>query len=244
MSYGHERRGGSPSNDLGGARKAGSPGTPGKTTLTDALPVPGPAAALSTAVQRKANPGDGVRPDAEEALAKAGSSSGAPLPSAVRGKFEGGLGVDLGDVRVQTGGESAPAAQHKLEVSAPGDAAEVEADALADSLVAGTAAPPAQMSRPVAQTQRSVIYRKPPTGPSGTGTQGGSHTVAAGESLSKIARTWYGDTSQWRHIYETNKAVIGPDPNFIGVGMVLFIPPSDVAGKLGTEGGKGMDTAT
>jgi nucleoid-associated protein YgaU len=294
MSYGHERRGGSPSSDLGGAGKAGSSGTPGKTALTDTLPAPGPVAAPSTiAVQRKANPGDGVRPDAEDALTKAGGSSGAPLPAGLRGKFEGGLGVDLGDVRVHTGGESAaaaqavgarafavgnnvhfgrgefdpgskagehllahevvhtvqqrgasaPAAQHKLEVSAPGDAAEVEADSLADSLVAGTAAPPAQMSRPVAQTQRSVIYRKPPTGPTGTGTQGGSHTVAAGESLSKIARTWYGDTSQWRHIYETNKAVIGPDPNFIGVGMVLFIPPSDVAGKLGTEVGKGMDIA-
>jgi len=244
-------------------------------------------------VQRKAN-GDGVRPDADEAMAKAGSSTGAPLPHTVRDKFEGGLGVDLGDVRVHTGSESAaaaqsvgarafavgsdvhfgqgefdpgspagqkllahevvhtvqqrgaaaPVAQHKLEVSAPGDAAEVEADTLADSLVAGsTTAAPARMSQPVARAQRSVIYRKAPTGPGGTGTQGGKHTVAANESLSKIAFKWYGDDKQWSHIYETNKAVIGPDPNFIGVGTVLFIPPSDVAGKLGTEVGKGMDLA-
>ncbi|MEO7733622.1 MAG: DUF4157 domain-containing protein, partial [Kofleriaceae bacterium] len=212
----------------------------------------------------------------------------------VRNKFEGGLGVDLGDVRVHTGGASAaaaqsvsarafavgsdvhfgsgeydpdskagqqllahevvhtvqqrgagsaPVAQHKLEVSAPGDAAEIEADNLAESLVSGSSAAPARMSQPVAQVQRAVIYRKAPTGPGATGTQGGSHTVAAGESLSKIAVKWYGTSGQWKHIYDTNRAVIGPDPNFVGVGMVLFIPASDVEGKLGAEVGKGMDLA-
>ena len=280
MSYGHGRRSGG--DAPGGGGKTGSHATPGKTTLTMQLPV-----------HRKAGSDGGVGPDADEQMARAGASTGAPLPPALRNRFEGGLGADLGDVRVHTGSESAAAAQsvgarafavgndvhfgrgefdpdsragqqllahevvhtvqqrgaaaapqHKLEVSAPGDAAEVEADALAESLVAGsTAATPARMSQPVARAQRSVIYRKPPTGPGSTGTQGGTHTVAAGESLGKIALKWYGDSKQWTHIYESNKAVIGPDPNFIGVGMVLFIPPSDVQGKLGAEVGKGMDIA-
>jgi nucleoid-associated protein YgaU len=282
MGYEHGRKGGTSSSHGGG--RAESHPTPGKRTLTEMLPV-----------QRKANQDVGVRGDADERMAKAGASTGAPLPPAVRSKFEGGLGADLSDVRVHTGSESAaaaesvgarafavgsdvhfgrgefdpdsqagqrllahevvhtvqqrgaggpPVAQHKLEVSAPGDAAEVEADAIADSLVAGgPAAAPPRMSQPVARAQRAMIYRKPPTGPGATGTQGGTHTVAAGESLESIALKWYSDSKQWQHIYDTNKAVIGPDPNFIGVGQVLFIPPSDVAGKLGTEVGKGMDLA-
>ena len=284
MSYGYGRKGSNDSSGGSGSERGGSRGTPGKTTLTMQLPV-----------QRKASQDGGVHPDADERMASAGASTGAPLPQALRSQFEGGLGVDLGDVRVHTGSESAaaaqsmsarafavgndvhfgrgefapdtragqqllahevvhtvqqrgagpaPAAQHKLEVSTPGDAAEVEADALAESLVAGsTTAAPARMSQPVVRAQRAVIHRKPPTGPGTTGTQGGTHTVAAGESLGKIALKWYGDASQWTHIYESNKAVIGPDPNFIGVGMVLFIPPSDVQGKLGAEVGKGMDIA-
>jgi nucleoid-associated protein YgaU len=316
MSYGHGRRGSTPSSgESDSAAKSGSAGTPGKRALTDTLTMersgePAPtanptgtdgaaarapslsaSAGLQLFAQRKAEPG-GVRPDADQAIARASSSTGAPLPPTLRGKFEGGLGVDLSDVRVHTGGESAAAAQavsarafavgsdvhfgrgeyepdsqagqrliahevvhtvqqrgaapvtqHKLEVSSPGDAAEVEADTLAESLVSDTPSAPARMSQPVARAQRTMIYRSPPTGPSGTGTQGGTHTVAAGESLSKIAQKWYGDANQWSHIYESNKSVIGPDPNFVGVGMVLFIPPSDVQGKLGTEVGKGMDIA-
>jgi LysM repeat protein len=316
MSYGHGRRGSADSSGDGhGAAKAGSAGTPGKSTLTETLtterpaePMPGanspgaegraalvsspPASAgLQLFAHRKADQGS-VRPDADQAIARASSSSGAPLPPTLRGRFEGGLGTDLSGVRLHTGSESAAAAQavsarafavgsdvhfgrgeydpgsqagqrliahevvhtvqqrgaapvtqHKLEVSAPGDAAEVEADALAESLVSDTPAASARMSQPVARAQRTMIYRSPPVGPGSTGTQGGTHTVTAGESLGKIAQKWYGDASQWRHIYESNTSVIGPDPNFVGVGMVLFIPPSDVQGKLGTEVGKGMDIA-
>jgi hypothetical protein len=60
-------------------------------------------------VMRKAD-GNGVHAGADEALARAGSSSGAPLPSAIRRKFEGSLGADLSSVRVHTGSESAAAA--------------------------------------------------------------------------------------------------------------------------------------
>jgi hypothetical protein len=68
MSYGHGRREGTHSS--GGDGKTESAGTPGKRTLTDAL----------MPVQRKAS-GDGVHPDADEAMAKAGSSTGAPPPT-------------------------------------------------------------------------------------------------------------------------------------------------------------------
>ncbi len=132
---------------------------------------------------------NGVAAGADAAVASASSSSGAPLPDAVRGPFESSLGADLSAVRVHTGAPSvdaagavgalayttgndihfgagqyapadpfglhllahevahtvqqagaAPQTQHKLEVGAPGDAAEVEADRAADAMVSGASA--------------------------------------------------------------------------------------------------------
>ncbi|MBL8622436.1 MAG: DUF4157 domain-containing protein [Myxococcales bacterium] len=88
-----------------------SPGTPGKRSLTQGL-------APRTIVYRDAAPtaagprdANGVAADAEAAVARAASGSGAPLPTQVRRQFEGALGADLSGVRVHTGGASAEAAQ-------------------------------------------------------------------------------------------------------------------------------------
>lgn len=51
-----------------------------------------------------------------------------------------------------------------------------------------------------------------------------TYTVKPGDSLIKIARFVYGDSSRWRSIYEANKSIIGPDPNLIRPGQVLRIP--------------------
>lgn len=53
-----------------------------------------------------------------------------------------------------------------------------------------------------------------------------TYTVQPGDDLSKIAKKFYGDGSEpfWRKIYEANKALIGPDPNYIEVGWELIIP--------------------
>lgn len=50
-----------------------------------------------------------------------------------------------------------------------------------------------------------------------------SYTVAAGDSLSKIAQREYGDAAQWRRIYEANRATIA-NPDLIHPGQVLAIP--------------------
>jgi nucleoid-associated protein YgaU len=50
-----------------------------------------------------------------------------------------------------------------------------------------------------------------------------THTVAKGESLSKIAKEVYGDAGKWRQIYEANRDKI-KDPNLIYPGQVLAIP--------------------
>jgi len=51
-----------------------------------------------------------------------------------------------------------------------------------------------------------------------------SHTVVSGDTLSKIARKYYGNSGDWQKIAEANKAIL-PDPTKLKVGMVLAIPP-------------------
>ena len=58
-------------------------------------------------------------------------------------------------------------------------------------------------------------------------TPGSNYTVQQGDTLSGIAQKAYGDGNQWQKIYDYphNKQVIGPDPNIIRPGEVLYIPP-------------------
>ena len=50
------------------------------------------------------------------------------------------------------------------------------------------------------------------------------HTVVRGESLSKIAKSYYGDAMKYPVIFEANKPML-KDPDRIYPGQVLRIPP-------------------
>jgi nucleoid-associated protein YgaU len=50
------------------------------------------------------------------------------------------------------------------------------------------------------------------------------HVVVSGDTLSAIAKKYYGDAGKYMKIYEANKATIGDDPNLIQPGMELVIP--------------------
>ncbi|MBC3541237.1 LysM peptidoglycan-binding domain-containing protein [Rufibacter sediminis] len=50
-----------------------------------------------------------------------------------------------------------------------------------------------------------------------------TYTVKSGDSLSKIAKNFYGDASQWHKIHQANLDKI-KDPNLIEVGWQLKIP--------------------
>lgn len=52
---------------------------------------------------------------------------------------------------------------------------------------------------------------------------GRTYTIAKGDSLSKIAKQFYGDARQWRKIYEANKDSI-KNPDLIRPGQVFKIP--------------------
>jgi nucleoid-associated protein YgaU len=49
------------------------------------------------------------------------------------------------------------------------------------------------------------------------------YTIQSGDSLSKIARQFYGNASDWQKIYEANKDKI-KDPNLIHPGQKIIIP--------------------
>lgn len=49
------------------------------------------------------------------------------------------------------------------------------------------------------------------------------YTVAAGDSLSKIAKQFYGNANQYNKIFEANRNVLS-DPNMVKVGQELVIP--------------------
>jgi nucleoid-associated protein YgaU len=50
-----------------------------------------------------------------------------------------------------------------------------------------------------------------------------TYTIAPGDSLSKIAKHFYGDASKWRQIFEANRDVI-KDPDLIYPGKTIKIP--------------------
>jgi nucleoid-associated protein YgaU len=50
-----------------------------------------------------------------------------------------------------------------------------------------------------------------------------SYTVKAGDTLSKIAKQFYGDANEYMRIYHANRTILN-DPDRIQVGQVLVIP--------------------
>ena len=60
-------------------------------------------------------------------------------------------------------------------------------------------------------------------GSSSTAETGTTYTVKAGDSLSKIAKHFYGDPGKWKKIHAANADKI-PNPDLIHPGLQLTIP--------------------
>jgi nucleoid-associated protein YgaU len=63
----------------------------------------------------------------------------------------------------------------------------------------------------------------PPLAPTGTTGQSQTYVVVAGDSLSKIAKHFYGDANKWPRIHEANREQI-KNPDLIHPGQKLTIP--------------------
>ena len=70
-----------------------------------------------------------------------------------------------------------------------------------------------------------VSSTAPAAAPAATTT---TYTVVGGDSLSKIAKKFFGNANRWHEIFDANKDQIS-NPDMIRVGQVLKIPAS--AGK-------------
>lgn len=65
---------------------------------------------------------------------------------------------------------------------------------------------------------------KPITPPTVNKVQEEQHyTIVSGDSLSKIAKHFYGDAMKWKTIFEANKSTI-KDPDMIHPGQKIIIP--------------------
>lgn len=67
--------------------------------------------------------------------------------------------------------------------------------------------------------QRSEVQR--PAGTPSPPTR--EYTIKSGDSLSKIAKQYYGDAGDWKKIFEANKDKI-KDPDMIFPGQKIIIP--------------------
>ncbi len=63
----------------------------------------------------------------------------------------------------------------------------------------------------------------PLAAPTSTTGQGQTYVVVAGDSLSKIAKHFYGDANKWHRIHEANRDQI-KNPDLIHPGQKLTIP--------------------
>jgi nucleoid-associated protein YgaU len=63
----------------------------------------------------------------------------------------------------------------------------------------------------------------PPLTPTGTTGQSQTYVVVAGDSLSKIAKHFYGDANKWHRIHQANSDQI-KNPDLIHPGQKLTIP--------------------
>jgi len=69
----------------------------------------------------------------------------------------------------------------------------------------------------------SVVPQPQAVGTSGGGASQRSYTVKSGDTLSKIAKEFYGDANAYHRIFDANRDKL-KDPNKIDVGQVLNIP--------------------
>ena len=74
-----------------------------------------------------------------------------------------------------------------------------------------------------ARGELPAVQANEPTAPA-TAATGSTHTVRAGETLSRIASDRLGSSQRWQDIYDLNRDTIGGNPAALKVGMVLRLP--------------------
>ena len=76
----------------------------------------------------------------------------------------------------------------------------------------------AYLKRQVALAARQAARRRPTVK---------KHVVVAGDTLSALAKKYYGDAKMYMILYEANKETIGDNPSMIQIGMELVVPEEE-----------------
>ena len=117
--------------------------------------------------------------------------------------------------------QSAGASIQESIAAAARQAAENAAKARAQN---APAAPASDTEELEALRQRVAELEKPAApAPAAAAPEPRTYTVKGGDSLSKIAKNFYGDAMQWKRIYEANRDKIS-NPDLIHPGQVFVIP--------------------
>lgn len=90
-------------------------------------------------------------------------------------------------------------------------------------------APPVEEEMPVPSAQPVPVKPIQPVSaapPAPAAEAAAAYTVKRGDTLDKIAAKVYGDSNQWRRIYQANKDQLA-SPNRIYPGQKLVIPPAE-----------------
>ena len=115
-----------------------------------------------------------------------------------------------------------------LSACGGGGAAPASTPASAASSAVSPAPSPARpaLASPAASPSAApaVVSSTPSTTASQTA-GGDTYEVQSGDTLATIAQQFYGDSTQWRRIYDANKDAIGDDPDKLKLGTKLTIPP-------------------
>lgn len=72
---------------------------------------------------------------------------------------------------------------------------------------------------PVKEKQTDHVQKPVPD----AGSKSRTYTIKSGDSLSKIAKQYYGDAGDWQKIYQANKETI-KNPDMIFPGQKIIIP--------------------
>lgn len=77
----------------------------------------------------------------------------------------------------------------------------------------------ATVPRPALASPSPLLFPSPSPPPAAQ-----TYTVRSGDTLSSIARMFYGDANQWRPIFEANRDLL-PSADSLQAGQTLRIPP-------------------